>query len=126
MLITGTYRIGCLWFALIRVFAIKTSRIHCPAFDNFLALPLMSGKSLWEARTREEWEYERDSQNFDDSLLTFGELMAALKRPEEPAHARKLDAWEVGADKLGMMMNIAVELAGEPWDHHVAVSSGVS
>lgn len=107
-----SHRIGCLWFAITRVFALKTDRAHCSGMDDFHNLPLLSGKSIWEARTQEEWEAERCLDDVSYPLATFGELLAAQEKPGDAAHARKLNDWEAGADKLGMMMNIAVELAG--------------
>lgn len=106
------HRIGCLWFAIIRVFALKTDRAHCASMDDFHNLPLLSGKSTWEARTQEEWEGERCLDDVSYPLTKFGELLAAQEKAGDPVYARKLNDWEAGADKLGMMMNIAVELVG--------------
>ncbi|CAM1504925.1 Fc.00g025160.m01.CDS01 [Cosmosporella sp. VM-42] len=106
-------RIGCLWFAINRVFALKTSRAGCSTFNDFLSLPLTSAKTAWEARSLEEWEAETSLCGISYPIATFGELVSARKQPGDTVNARKLDTWEAGADKLGMMMNIAVELVGE-------------
>lgn len=78
--------------------------------NDYLTLPLLSAKSLWEARTQDEWEWEKAVDDTGYPLATFGELLAAQRSPDNPLYARKLNNWEAGADKLGMMMNIAVEL----------------
>jgi hypothetical protein len=73
-------------------------------------LPLSSARHAWEARTRGEWETEKCLEDISCPLTTFGELLTAQERPEDPLYADKLSNWEAGADKLGMMMNIAIVL----------------
>ncbi|KAK2606428.1 hypothetical protein QQS21_003121 [Conoideocrella luteorostrata] len=104
-------RLGCLWFAITRVFALKTDRAHCASMDDFHNLPLLSGKCIWETRTREEWDIERHLDDSNYPLVTLGELLTALKAPGDAVYGRKLKNWEAGVDKLGMTMNIAAELA---------------
>lgn len=110
---TACRRIGCLWFAINRVFSLKASRAHCAGFDNFSHLALTSAKTAWEARTLGEWEAEKSFHDVSSPMATFGELIVAKRQSADPVHSRKLETWEAGVDKLGMMMNIAVELVGD-------------
>jgi hypothetical protein len=73
----------------------------------------MSSKTAWEARTRDEWASEKAYHDICRPMTTFGELVAARKRPRDPVNAQKLNTWEAGADKLALLMNIAVELTGD-------------
>lgn len=74
-------------------------------FFGYEKLPLVSNKLLWEARTREEWETEKAFYDASCPMTLFGELVDA-RRSGEPVNAR-LAAWEAGADKMGLLMNIA-------------------
>ena len=105
----------CTYFAITHVFALKARRFHCDSFENYADLPLTSNRTLWEARDRTEWEAEKGLEaGVNYPLPTFGELVAAREAAAwDPANASRLAMWEAGADKLGMMMNIAIELVGE-------------
>ncbi|UKZ82886.1 hypothetical protein TrVFT333_010686 [Trichoderma virens FT-333] len=77
-------RIGCLWFAITRVFALKTDRAQCSSMDDFYNLPLPSSKPIWEARTGEDWEHEKCLDQVSCPLATFGELLVAQGALEIP------------------------------------------
>ena len=78
--------------------------------DDYLSLPLQSSKTLWEARTRDEWHVEQDMNELNYPIWTFGELLEAQALRKDGGYAKKLNNWEVGVDKLGTMMSIAMEL----------------
>lgn len=98
--------IGCLWFVICRVFT--THDYPCPGFDPFEHIPLSSPKTLWEARTEEEWRSEQAIHDISRPFREFGELVEARRRPNDTQKAQRLEAWEAGADKLGQLMNFAV------------------
>lgn len=101
---------GCMWFVMTRVFAVKTDRATCANLDDVCGLPLPSAKLLWEARSKQEWEAEKAMQYSGYPLSTFGELMEARRQHPNALSAQRMDCWQAGADKLGVMMDIAVEL----------------
>ena len=72
----------------------------------------MASKTVWEARSRDEWETEKAFYDISSPMTTFGELVTAKQQPGDALNARKIDTWEAGVDKLGIMMNIAVGLTG--------------
>ena len=87
--------------------------LPCPDMIAFREMPLSTGKAMWEARTREEWETEHAF--FQASLLhtnmwKFQYLIEARRQPNNPLNSAKLDAWEAETDKMGVLMNIAVSL----------------
>ena len=99
-----------MWFLLSRVVCVKTG-ITCDATERFRSLPLPCAKSLWEARTEEEWveEYKMCGGAVSHAGLdSFGDLMEANERLKEVSYARRLDVWNANADKLGTLLNAAV------------------
>lgn len=70
----------------------------------------MSSKTMWEARSNEEWQVEKAFHDTCSLVRTFGELVEAKKDPMNPLNAQKLQNWEAGADKMGVMLNIVMEL----------------
>lgn len=97
--------IVCLWFVICHVVAARFG-VACPSYIHYQHLPLASSKILWEARSEEEWEEENTLHIASSPISTLGELMAAKKRSDIPLNAKRLQAWEAGADKLGMLLNI--------------------
>lgn len=73
-------------------------------------LPLVSNKTLWEARTLTEWETEKALYDTSYPMSTFDQLVEAKRRSHEPFYQRKLETWDAGVDKMGMLMNIAIDL----------------
>lgn len=73
-------------------------------------LPVVSNKTLWEARSATEWETEKALFDASDPMTSFGELVKAKRRSNQPYYRRKLEAWDAGADKMGILLNIAAEL----------------
>lgn len=71
------------------------------------SLPLCTNKTQWEARSQGEWETEKAFYNISPPVLTFGELLNARRNSNDPLNAQTLQSWEAGADKMGLMMNIA-------------------
>ncbi|KAF2788627.1 hypothetical protein K505DRAFT_328798 [Melanomma pulvis-pyrius CBS 109.77] len=99
-------RIGCLWFLICRVFT--THDYPCPGFDTYEHIALVSPKTVWEARTQEEWLSEKAFHDISCPFQVFGELIEAKRRPNDAGNAQRLETWEAGTDKLGLMMNLAV------------------
>jgi hypothetical protein len=104
-------RVACLWFLVDRVVCAKTGT-PCESTQRFRALPLPSHKSIWEANTHSVWqsEYDRWGMIHSRDLSRFGDLIDAHKRAGDMANARKLDAWNAGADSLGILLNIATAM----------------
>lgn len=78
--------------------------------SDVCGLPLPSAKSLWEARIKQEWEAGKAMQYSGYSFSTFGELIEAHRQQRNAWSAQRMYCWQAGADKLGVMMDIAVEL----------------
>lgn len=100
-----SYSIVCLWFVICHVASAQFGTA-CPSYLHYQHLPLASSKVLWEARSQEEWKEESALHNADNPISTLGELVAAKKHPEVSLNAKRLQAWEAGADKLGVLLNI--------------------
>jgi hypothetical protein len=73
-------------------------------------LPLVSNKTLWEARSLAEWETEKALYDASYPMTTFDELVEAKRRSTQPLYRRKLETWDAGVDKIGILLNIATEL----------------
>ena len=105
-------RLANIWFVINRVIT-ADAQLPCPDLNAYREMPLSTGKAMWEARSREEWETERAF--FQASLLhtdmwRVRSLIEARRQPHSPLNAAKLDAWEAETDKMGVLMNIAVSL----------------
>lgn len=73
-------------------------------------LPVVSSKTLWEARSTTEWQTEKALYDASDPMTSFEELVNAKRRSNQPYYRRKLETWDAGADKMGILLNIAAEL----------------
>lgn len=73
-------------------------------------LPVVSSKTLWEARSITEWATEKTLYDASDPMTSFDELVKAKRRSNQPYYRRKLETWDAGADKMGILLNIAAEL----------------
>ncbi|KAL6697258.1 hypothetical protein J3F84DRAFT_282663 [Trichoderma pleuroticola] len=102
-------RIICVWFFMSRIIFPTASTSFMRAYPLHM-LPLVSNKSLWEARSRQEWETERALQDACYPMTTFAELIEAKKRSNELFYKRRLETWDAGVDKMGMLINIATDL----------------
>jgi hypothetical protein len=104
---------SCLWLIISSVITIESGRIcdGCSALD---ALPLPSGRLLWEARSLEEWQTEKAFYDMSSPLTTLGELIRAKEDSGNPIHAQKLQIWETGSDKMTTMLTLAIEFV---WGH---------
>ncbi|KAJ4258070.1 hypothetical protein NW762_008210 [Fusarium torreyae] len=101
-------RMSCLWLIISCVITIENGRscADCGAMQN---LPLPSSKMLWEARSLEEWQTEKTYSDMGIPVVTLGELVEAKANSTNPLHAHKLQAWEMGSDKMATMLDVAVE-----------------
>ncbi|KAL6812491.1 hypothetical protein J3E69DRAFT_123496 [Trichoderma sp. SZMC 28015] len=102
-------RIICVWFFMSRIISPTVSNSFMRAYPLHM-LPLVSNKSLWEARSRQEWETERALQDACYPMTTFAELIEAKRRSNELFYKRRLETWDAGVDKMGMLINIATDL----------------
>ncbi|KAL7961212.1 hypothetical protein V8C34DRAFT_274066 [Trichoderma compactum] len=102
-------RIICVWFFMSRIISPTVSNSFMRAYPLYM-LPLVSNKSLWEARSRQEWETERALQDACYPMTTFAELIEAKRRSNELFYKRRLETWDAGVDKMGMLINIATDL----------------
>lgn len=102
-------RIICVWFFMSRIISPTVTNSFMRAYPLHM-LPLVSNKSLWEARSRQEWETERALQDACYPMTTFAELIEAKRRSNELFYKRRLETWDAGVDKMGMLINIATDL----------------
>ncbi|CAM1508646.1 Fc.00g054940.m01.CDS01 [Cosmosporella sp. VM-42] len=99
-------RVTCLCFILSRIVPFDHV-VPCTNIDILDVLPLISSKTLWEARSQEEWETEKLFYDASCPMIKFGELVQARRNSADPRHAQKLENWEAGADKMAVLINIA-------------------
>lgn len=117
-------RMTCLWYLLSRVIAIDVGIPceGCPPLEN-LALP--SSRTLWEARSQEEWLAERSAYDARHPITTMEDLSvcrassdiefasvahaAAANHQSTMSAQQRLFDWEAGGDRLTVMMNIVTE-----------------
>lgn len=95
-----------------RIVSFRTGT-DCPGQGYNRSLPLCSAKTMWEARTREEWEMERafyEAGRIRGELWNLGALVDAHQQPHDPLKASLLDDWNASIDALGTLMNICVSL----------------
>lgn len=63
---------------------------------------------MWEARSEQQWQEEKAFHDISHPFRTFGELMRAKRRPNGAGNVERLDMWEAGTDKMGLLMNFAI------------------
>ncbi|PCD27352.1 hypothetical protein FGRA07_02491 [Fusarium graminearum] len=101
-------RMSCLWLIISCVITIENGQTHsrCDELEN-LALP--SSKMLWEARTLDEWQMEKNIFDAGSVAMTLGELVDAMINPAGLGNSQKLQDWEAGSDNLAAMLKVVVE-----------------
>jgi hypothetical protein len=97
---------GCLWFIICRIFTTHDST--CPALAHFESIPLVSFRTLWEARTEEHWRNEKAFHDISHPFQVFGELIKARRTSTDADNMQRLEAWEAGTDNLGLLMAVAL------------------
>ncbi|KAL7925640.1 hypothetical protein ACQKWADRAFT_282592 [Trichoderma austrokoningii] len=102
-------RIICVWFLISRIIAVQAGGSSILEYPISL-LPVISHKTLWEARSTAEWQTEKALYDASDPMSSFEELVKAKRRSNEPYYRRKLETWDAGADKMGVLLSIAAEL----------------
>ncbi|KAJ8099055.1 hypothetical protein POJ06DRAFT_255835 [Lipomyces tetrasporus] len=105
-------RLGCLWFLITRIVSVRNGA-ECASYDYNYFLPVCSAKTMWEARTREEWESElafHEVGRIRRELWNLGALVDAHRQSYDPMSAFLLDAWDASTDKLGTLMSLCVSL----------------
>ncbi|PNP55209.1 hypothetical protein FNYG_15536 [Fusarium nygamai] len=101
-------RMSCLWLIIGCVITIENGK-KCSICSDMCSLPLPSSKLLWEARSLEEWQTEKAFFDMSCPFVTLGELVEAKANAGNPVEAQRLQGWEMGSDKMTVMLNIAVE-----------------
>lgn len=102
-------RTACVFFLMYRCIFMTTGIDGCDAFYEFTDLPLVSRKTVWEARTRPEWEVEcsASAAAYEPGMHTTGILVDAHQRSSaDVSKATLLDIWNARADNLGELLNI--------------------
>jgi hypothetical protein len=102
-------RTACVFFLICRCISISTGIEGCDALYEFTDLPLSCPKTLWEARTRDEWEveYTAYSATYDSGMHTMGMLIDAHnKSMEDASRSNLLNIWNARTDNLGELLNI--------------------
>ncbi|KAL6892168.1 hypothetical protein GGI43DRAFT_425115 [Trichoderma evansii] len=102
-------RIICVWFLISRILSVQSGGSSMPEYPMSL-LPVVSNKTLWEARSITEWETEKTLYDASDPMMSFDELVEAKRRSNQAYYRRKLETWDAGADKMGVLLNIAAGL----------------
>ncbi|CAG9984211.1 unnamed protein product [Clonostachys byssicola] len=104
-------RTAIIWLLMTQMIHIKIG-VPCDSFPSFRDVPLSSPKSLWEARTRLQWENEY--KFYKDSpvggLDVFGDLYDACKHKHIRENQLKLNSWNSTVDNLGSLLNLGVEI----------------
>lgn len=106
-------RTACVFFLICRCISVSTGIEGCDAFYEFTNLPLASPKTLWEAKTRAEWEaeYTAYSAGWDTGMHTMGMLIDAHNRSrEDMSKSTLLDLWNARTDNLGELLNIVTSM----------------
>lgn len=102
-------RTACVFSLICRCISVSTGIEGCDAFAQLDALPLACARTLWEARTRAEWEAEYGAESGGH---TFGMLVDAHGRGgEDGGRPDVLDSWNARADGLGQLLGIAASIA---------------
>ena len=101
-------RFTCLWYILSFSVVADIPTSECRDLDQ---VPLIGSKTMWEARTLEEWQVEKAFHDTTNPIATMGELVETKRNLTNPLNAQKLQAWEAGSDKLAMMLNIVLEFS---------------
>jgi len=97
-----------LFYLICRCISVDSGIPGCDAFESFRDLPLASPKTLWEAKTRADWESEYSSYitGHETGMLTMGVLIEAHQPSSDPVKSQLLDYWNSRADSLGNLLNI--------------------
>jgi hypothetical protein len=90
----------------------------CDAFTSFGQLPTPCPKTLWEAKTREEWEaeYSAYTASQEPQMDTLGMLIDAHRPGDDPVRSRLLDFWNGRTDTLGTLLGIAASMVQDTTD----------
>ncbi|CAI6088015.1 unnamed protein product [Clonostachys chloroleuca] len=104
-------RTAVVWLLMTQIIHIKIG-VPCDSFPSFRDVPLSAPKSLWEARTRSQWE--KEYKFFKDSpvrgLDVFGDLYDACKHKNIRENQLKLNSWNSTVDNLGSLLNLGAEI----------------
>ncbi|KAK9235720.1 hypothetical protein V1525DRAFT_409153 [Lipomyces kononenkoae] len=104
-------RTAIVWLLITQMVQIKIG-VPCDRFTSFRDVPLSSPKSLWEAKTRSEWEAEYEVYRTMPrmGLDVFGDLYDAYKQSSLGSNKLKLHAWNATIDNLGILLNLGAEI----------------
>ncbi|KAI1206845.1 uncharacterized protein F4807DRAFT_437450 [Annulohypoxylon truncatum] len=99
------------WFLLSRVIDLKFG-VMCSSIRNCRRLQLPCPGSLWNARTRDEWEAARKIHCRDQLKLirNFGDLIEARSCLPNSDYGQELNRWHANCDKLGLLLTLATTM----------------
>lgn len=101
-----SYRFTWLWIILTLSVDADIPTSEC---GDISTAPLMSSKTMWEARTSDEWRTEKAFYDASGPLTTLGELIEARQNAKDPLSAQRLQGWNAGSDQIAVMLNIVLE-----------------
>lgn len=92
--------------------SVDTGYPDCDLFERFRELPIACPKTLWEAKTRADWdsEYSTYSSLRQTGFHTMGMLIEAHEQKDDPVKSQLLDYWHSRADNLGNLLNIVASI----------------
>jgi hypothetical protein len=100
-----------IWFLMGRVVGLTTG-IQCSTAEDCRSLPLPCSRAVWEARSYTAWENEY--LNFyhkqPQEMKTFGDLIDAHERSDDPRYVELIDKWNASVDGIGHLMNLAIPI----------------
>ncbi|KAK7222378.1 hypothetical protein V2G26_010381 [Clonostachys chloroleuca] len=108
-------RINCFYFAVREVVQAKAD-IPCVPRGAHRQVALCCAKTIWEARSREEWEEERAIQNMGRlhiDIWSLGALLDAQRHPEDPMYAQLLKISGANTDKMGVLMSVVAVIMNQ-------------
>jgi hypothetical protein len=99
-------RTSLVWFMITRTIVVQSQ--ECATTNMPWTLPLPAPKTLWEARSEEDWMREMGAGS--PELNTFGSLVRAKQKNSDREQKQVLGAWNARADTLGSLLNVAVSI----------------
>ena len=100
-------RTSLIWFLITRTIVIMP-KTECHTTISPETLPLPAPQMQWEARTKEAWLEELGAEG--SVMTTFGSLVNVKQHMNEQESKQKLGVWNAKTDRLGSLLNIAVDL----------------
>jgi hypothetical protein len=99
------------WFLMGRVVGLTTG-IPCSTAEDCRSLALPASRAVWEARSYMAWEneYVNFYQKEPQEMKTYGDLIDAHERSDDPRYVELIDKWNASVDGIGYLMNLAIPI----------------